>query len=127
MNAWEMVTRFPSLKKLNFVSSFAGMLWLLIILLYQLTFTYILVFHKTDTAIEAIKSFLHTSYFPEIVILLIIIFLLFTFLNPIATGGMIEMMHSYKKHDGEKNRRSWQGFFDGLGHFLPIFELHNLT
>jgi hypothetical protein len=127
LSAWEMVTKFHSLKKLNFIPSFMGMLWLFVILLYQITFTYIYIFHQTDAALEIFAKFLHTDYFGETILGLGLIFVLYMILEPIATGGMIEMMHSYRTHHGEKNRRSWQGFFDGLRHFLPIFEVHNLT
>ena len=122
-----MVTEFHSLKKLNFIPSFMGMLWLFVIVFYQLTFTYIYIFDKKDEALEAVSKFIHTDYFGESIVFLGTIFLLYMLLEPIATGGMIEMMHSYKMHKWEKNRRSWQGFFDGLRHFLPIFEVHNLT
>lgn len=122
-----MVTEFHSLKKLNFIPSFMGMLWLFVILFYQLTFTYIYIFDKKDEALEALSKFLHTDYFGESITILATIFILYMLLEPIATGGIIEMMHSYKQHKWEKNRRSWQGFFDGLRHFLPIFEVQNLT
>jgi hypothetical protein len=127
LSAWEMVTEFHSLKKLNFIPSFIGMLWLFVILFYQFTFTYIHIFNKKDEALEILSNFIHTQYFGETLGILAGIFILYLLLEPIATGGIIEMMHSYKQHHGEKNRRSWQGFFDGLRHFLPIFEVHNLT
>ncbi|MBX9809898.1 hypothetical protein K2X92_05910 [Candidatus Gracilibacteria bacterium] len=127
LSAWEMVTKFHSLKKLNFIPSFMGMLWLFVILFYQLTFSYIYIFDQKDEALEVLSKFLHTDYFGETIVILCSIFLLYMLLEPIATGGIIEMMHSYRQHHGEKNRRSWQGFFDGLRHFLPIFEAHNLT
>ncbi len=122
-----MVTEFHSLKKLNFIPSFMGMLWLFVIVFYQLTFTYIYIFDKKDEALEAASKFIHTDYFGESIIFLGTIFVLYMLLEPIASGGMIEMMHSYRTHKWEKNRRSWQGFFDWLRHFLPIFEVHNLT
>lgn len=122
-----MVTEFHSLKKLNFIPSFMGMLWLFVILFYQLTFTYIYIFDKKDEALEALAKFLHTDYFGESITIIATIFVLFTLLEPIATGGIIEMMKSYKDHKWTKNRHSWQWFFDGLRHFLPIFEAQNLT
>ena len=103
------------------------MLWLFVILFYQLTFTYIYIFNKKDEAMAALAKFLHNDYFGETIGILAAIFLLYMLLEPIATGWIIEMMHSYKMHKWEKNRRSWQGFFDGLRHFLPIFEVHNIT
>ena len=98
LSAWEMVTGFHSLKKLNFIPSLMRMLWLFVILFYQLTFTYIYLFDKKDEAIEALTKFLHNDYFVESISLLITIFILYMLLEPIATGGIIEMMHSYKQH-----------------------------
>ncbi len=127
ISAWEMVTKFHSLKKLNFIPSFIGMVWLFFVLFYQLTFTYIYIYNKKDEVMGELAKFIHNDYFGETITILASIFLLYTILGPIATWGIIEMMHSYKQHKWEKNRRSWQGFFDGLRHFLPIFEVHNLT
>lgn len=98
LSAWEMVTEFHSLKKLNFIPSFMGMLWLFVILFYQLTFTYIYIFDKKDEALEALAKFLHTDYFGESITIVVTIFILFMLLEPIATGGIIEMMRSYKDH-----------------------------
>jgi hypothetical protein len=63
ISAWEMVTEFHSLKKLNFIPSFMGMLWLFVIVFYQLTFTYIYIFDKKDEALETVSKFIHTDYF----------------------------------------------------------------
>ena len=98
ISAWEMVTQFHSLKKLNFIPSFMGMLWLFVIIFYQLTFAYIYIFDKKDVALDALANFLHNDYFTESIALLATIFILYMLLEPIATGGMIEMMHSYKKY-----------------------------
>jgi len=127
LHAWELVTRFHSLKKLNFFPSLLGILWLFCILLYQITFTYVYVFHKKDEALEAFAKFAHTDYFWEVMLWLGAIFLLYMVLEPIANGGIIQMIDSYRKTNGGKYHRAFQGFFDGLRHFLPIFEVHNLT
>jgi len=127
LHAWELVIRFHSLKKLNFFPSFLGMLWLFCILLYQITFTYIYVFGKKDEALEAFARFAHTDYFWEVMLGLGALFLIYMVLEPIANGGIIQMIDSYRKTNGEKYHRAFQGFFDGLRHFLPIFEVHNIT
>ncbi|GAB0174850.1 MAG: hypothetical protein HHAS10_07290 [Candidatus Altimarinota bacterium] len=127
LHAWEVITHFPSLKKLNFFPSFIGMVWLFLILLYQLTFTYITVFHQKDKFIQLISDFIHKDYFTEVLIGLACIFLLYMILVPIAEGGIVEMIHSYRKTNGEKVRRTFQGIFDGLRHFLPLFEAHNVV
>ena len=127
LSAWELITRFHSLKKLNFLPSLLGILWLFCILLYQLTFTYVYIFQKKDEALEALAKFAHTEYFTEVLIGLGCLFLFYMVLEPIASGGIIQMIDSYRKTNGEKWHRTVQGIFDWLGHFLPIFEVHNIT
>lgn len=84
LNAWELITRYHSLKKLNFLPSFVGMLWLFCILIYQITFTYVYVFKKKDEVFSALAQFAHTDYFMEVIMVLIGIFLLYMILEPIA-------------------------------------------
>ncbi len=125
--AWETVTHFHSLKKFNFVPSFVGMLWLFLILIYQITFTYVYVFGKKDEVLSGIAKFAHTDYFGETLIALWSVLVLYILLEPIATWGIIQMIDSYKKSHGENPHRTFQWIFDWLRHFLPIFEIQNLT
>lgn len=127
LGAWELITKYHSLKKLNFLPSFVGMLWLFCILIYQITYTYVIIFKKEDAFFSTLSNFVHNAYFTEVVFVLISIFVLYMFLEPMANGGIIQMIDSYKKSHGEKPHRAVQGFFDGLRHFLPIFEVHNIT
>ena len=127
LQSWELITEFHSLKKLNFFPSLFGMLWLFLILIYQITFTYVYIFHKKDEVLTALANFAHNEYFSEVLVGLSVIFLLYMILEPIALGGMIQMMDSYRKNGKEKAHRTFQGIFDGLRHFLPIFEVQNLT
>lgn len=125
--AWELITEFHSLKKLNFIPSFFGMMWLFLILIYQITFTYVYIFNKKDEVFSVLADFAHEAYFNEVLIGLAIIFLLYMILEPIALGGMIQMIDSYRKNGKEKAHRTFQWIFDGFRHFLPIFEVQNLT
>lgn len=125
-NAWEFATEFPSLKKLNFFPSLFGTSWLFLILIYQIAYTLILIFDKQNEILEFLVTLHHQKYFWSVVISIVIIFLLYTILNPIARGGIIYMMDTYRKSNWQKFHRSWQGFFDWLSHFLPIFEIQNI-
>ncbi len=125
--AWELVTEFHSLKKLNFIPSLFGMLWLFLLLIYQITYTYVIVFHKKDELFSTLAEFADKTYFGKILMVLLIIFLLYEILEPIALGGMIQMMDSYRKTGGKNPHRTMQWVFDGLRHFLPIFEVQNIT
>lgn len=125
-NAWEFATEFPSLKKLNFLPSFFGTSWLFLLLIYQITYTWVLIFDKQNEILQFLINLPKQSYFLWVVLWIVLIFIFFTILNPIARGGIIQMMDTYRKNDGKKFHRSWQWFFDGLSHFLPIFEIQNI-
>lgn len=127
LRAWELVTEFHSLKKLNFFPSMFGMIWLLLILFYQIAFTVVGVSGKTDDVLNFLYTMPSQPYFLPVLAAIIVVFLLYAVLSPIARGGMIHMMHTYRQNQGKKFHRSWQGFFDGLSHFLPIFEVQNIT
>lgn len=122
-----MITRYPSLKKLNFFPSFIGILWLFLILIYQITFTYVSIFNKKDAFFSALANFVHKDYFSEVLTAFWILFLLYIFIAPLAEGWLIEMIHSYRKSDGKKVHRTFQWLFDGFRHFLPLFEAHNVV
>ncbi len=125
--AWETVTKYHSLKKLNFIPSFIWILWLFCILIYQITFSYVYIFNKKDALLEWFAKFAHTDYFWETLFALGSILLLYIFLEPIASGAIIEMIDTYKRTHGKNPHRTLQWIFDGMRHFLPIFEVQNLT
>ena len=66
--AWDMVMHFPSLKKLNFFPSFIGMLWLFLVLIYQISFTYVIVFKQKDKFFQMLSDFMHKDYFFEVLV-----------------------------------------------------------
>jgi hypothetical protein len=126
LQAWEMITRFSSLKKLNFFPSLIGMTWLLVMLTYQITFTYVVVFKKKDKFLQILSNFMHKDYFAEVLVGFGILFFLYIFIAPLAEWALVEMIHSYRKSNGQKLHRTFQGIFDGFRHFLPLFEAHNV-
>ena len=84
LNAWEMITKFPSLKKLNFIPSLIGMLWLFLVIMYQITFTYVIIFKQKDAFISVLSDFAHKTYFTEVLIALGVLFLLYIVIAPLA-------------------------------------------
>jgi hypothetical protein len=83
-NAWGLVSQFHSLKKLNFLPSAFGMIWLLMILVYQVTFALATSFNKTDDVWNFLKHLPNESYFISLVIGVVLIFVFYSLLNPIA-------------------------------------------
>ena len=84
LQAWEIVTRFSSLKKLNFFPSFIGMAWLFLVLLYQITFTYVVIFKQKDKFLQFLSDFIHKEYFLEVLISFGVLFFLYIIIAPLA-------------------------------------------
>lgn len=86
LKAWELVTDFPSLKKLNFLPSFFGICWLLLVVFYQITYTFVEVFNKKDDILHFLYSLPETEYFIPVIIAIAFIFIAYSILNPLAKG-----------------------------------------
>lgn len=84
LQAWEMITRFSSLKKFNFIPSLIGMIWLFLVLTYQITFTYVVVFKQKDKFFQLLSDFIHKEYFIEVLVSLGVLFILYIFVAPLA-------------------------------------------
>ncbi|MDD2566264.1 MAG: hypothetical protein PHZ26_05835 [Candidatus Gracilibacteria bacterium] len=112
------------IKKFNFIPSLFSTIYLSVIVLYQVAYSYIILFQKKDEFFGLVINFFHQGYFIEVVIGIIIGFLLYLLLQPVAEAGVITLIESYSKKDEGKYRVS-QGFSQGILNFLPLFEYHN--
>ena len=81
-NAWGLVSQFHSLKKLNFLPSAFGMIWLLMILVYQVTFALATSFNKTDDVWNFLKHLPNEPYFISLVVGVICQFLKYKISQP---------------------------------------------
>lgn len=103
------------------------MTWLFLVITYQLTFTYVIIFKQKDAFFWALAEFAHKTYFIEVLLCFAVLFLLYILIAPLAEWWLIEMIHSYRKTDGQNPHRTFQWLFDGFRHFLPLFEAHNVV
>lgn len=83
-SAWEMVTETSLLKKFNFFPSLLSTIYLGCIVLYQLAFSYVYIFHLKDRFFALVIQWVHTSYFWQVVTVLGIGMLLYILTTPIA-------------------------------------------
>ncbi len=84
------------------------MSWLFLILIYQSLFAYVYLFNKQDEVMKSAYNILHSSYIVEVAVVVGLVFILYMFLNPIAKGGIIHMIDTYRRNHGQKYHRSWQ-------------------
>lgn len=123
--AWKVASESATIKKLNFLPSLLATAYLSCIILYQVAWSYVNVFHLKDRFFSLVIEFAHASYFMETMITVGILFVIYLLVNPIAEGGLIYLI-SHKDSGDPWDKPLIRALSVGLRSFLPIFEAHNL-
>lgn len=124
MKAWELINHDAKIKKFYF---FPGVLWvifLMVILTYQILYTYVELFNKQDKALQIILDVFHSGYVIEILIIGWILFLLYLFIIPIFEWALI--WYVSKKETLDTQVSLWDSLSKWLYRFLPMFEYGNI-
>lgn len=123
--AWELVNRTRTIKKFNFFPSLISTMYLSVIVLYQVAFSYIYIFGLKDQFFSWVLQFIHESYFWQVALSVLVGLGLYLTVTPLAEGGLIALID--RKMNNEEDRSSYgYGISRGIINFLAIFELHNL-
>lgn len=125
--AWEVASQSSGIKIFNFIPSLLATIYLSLILLYQVAWTYINIFNLKDEFFSVIIDFVHTSYFGEVVIGFIVFFLLYIFVSPIAEGGVVSLIDAECRGADDREKSINYGLGRGFKYFLPVFEANNIT
>lgn len=122
--SWELITKASVIKKFNFIPSLLSTLYLSIVVLYQLAFSYIYIFGFKDQFFAWVIGAVHETYVVEILITFAILFFIYIFLHPISEGWIICLIDEfYKKEQGKSKVSYWISRW--LMFFWPLFELSN--
>lgn len=122
--SWNLINRANSIKKFNFIPSLISTLYLSVIVLYQISYTYVILFKKKDEFFSLVVNFFHKSYFIEVIIWVAIWLILYLLLQPIAEGWVICMIEWYRWNDEQKKKISYW-ISQWILNFLQVFEFHN--
>ncbi len=122
--SWELVNKASLIKKFNFFPSLLWTIFLSLIVLYQISYSYIIIFQKKDEFFSLVLNFIHSSYFLESLIIVIIFFLTYILFLPIAKWWLYYLIDAYYKQDVSKYT-IWYWISQWLLNFLPLFEFNN--
>jgi hypothetical protein len=122
--SWELVNKASLIKKFNFFPSLLWTIFLSFIVLYQISYSYIIIFEKKDQFFSFVLNFAHSSYFIEFLITLIVFFLMYILFLPIAKWWLYYLIDAYSKQDIKKYTFSYW-ISQWLLNFLPLFEFNN--
>lgn len=125
--AWEVASKNAEMKIFNFLPSLLSTVYLSIILLYQVSWTYINIFNLKDQFFSMVINFVHADYFWEVMLGFVGFFLGYILITPISEGGIIALINAENKDHEDRKKTIQYGLGQGLKHFLPIFEANNIT
>ncbi|MCT4617358.1 MAG: hypothetical protein N4A38_04070 [Candidatus Gracilibacteria bacterium] len=121
--AWEIVLSKTSLKKFYILPGLLSMIFMTGLLVYQFTYTAVVLFKQDDRALKIILDFFHSDYLMPILITAGIIVLCYFILAPIFEVGLIKKIESIYK---EKEMSASDAVGQGVVNFWPLFEYNNI-
>ncbi len=121
--AWEVIKNDYKVKRFYFFPGLLSIISLTTILLYQSIYTYIVIFHKKEKALELILQFFHSDYFIEFIVWVGLFLIIYIFIIPIFEWGLIKYLDE-KKNWVQMNSLDSVWFW--LSRFLPMFEYSNV-
>ncbi len=121
--AWELIKDDINLKKMYFIPGLLSIVFLTILLIYQSIYTYVVIFHQKEKALEIILWFFHSWYAIEIIILFLIFLIIYIFLYPIFEWALIKYIFEKSQN---KDINPWDALSLWIYKFFPLFKFSNL-
>ncbi len=118
----ELIRNDSKIKRFYFFPGLLSVIFLSVLLLYQVVYTYVILLGRKDDALELILQFFHSDYLSETLIVSTIFVILYIILIPIFEWWLIQYID--KKSGGESASRSDSIWF-GVFRFYPLFEFNN--
>jgi len=128
VKAWSFVHNDTKIKTFYFFPGIVSMLFLMIILVYQVIYTYVELFGNKEAILQTILNVFHTIYdsghFWQAVIAFILFLLLYIVLIPLCEWALITYI-ARKNPEEDTYVSVTESFQTGLYRFLPLFEYSN--
>lgn len=102
--AWEVASKNTEIKIFNFFPSFLSTFYLSLILLYQVSWTYINVFNLKDKFFSMVVNFVHADFFGEVLVGFLLFFFAYILITPISQGGIIALIDAESRGKAEANK-----------------------
>jgi len=98
----ELIKNDSKIKRFYFLPWLLSVVFLSVLLVYQVVYTYVVLLGNKDAAAEIVLEIFHSQYATEILISSAIFVVFYIFLTPIFEGGLIRYIQ--KKSQGEASR-----------------------
>jgi len=121
--AWNIIKEDIKIKKFYFIPWIISIIFLTIILVYQVIYTYVVLFDQNDKALKIILDVFHSKYFFEFIIVWLIFLLIYIILVPIFEWSLIWYL---AKKEENKDFSLGDSMWNWIYRFLPLFEYSNI-
>lgn len=118
----ELIRNDYKIKRFYFFPGLLSVVFLSVLLVYQVVYTYIVLLEKKDVALEFILAFFHSDYLTETLIAGAIFIIFYIILIPIFDGGLIRYIDKKKSGEASRSDSIWFWVF----RFYPLFEFNNI-
>ncbi len=120
--AWEIIKNDSKVKFFYFIPWVLSIVLLTTILVYQVIYTYVVIFQKKEQALVIMLKFFHSDYLVETLIWMTIFLVLYVFLIPIFEWGLVKYIDETRNW---KYISTIDAIWLWIVRFLPIFEYNN--
>ena len=118
----ETIKTDSKIKKFYFFPGVISVIFLWVLLLYQMAYTYVVLLGKKEEAFEIILSFFHSDYLSYTLVACIIFIIFYIILIPIFEWALIQYIDRRQKWEASRSDSIGVGVF----RFYPLFEFNNI-
>ena len=119
----EIIRSDDRIKRFYFIPGLFSVLFLSVLLVYQVAYTYVVLLWKKEQAFEVILQLFHSQYLTELIIIAVIFVIFYIILIPIFEWALIQYIDRRQSWD-EASRSGSVGV--GIFRFYPLFEFNNI-
>ncbi len=118
----QMIRSDSKIKRFYFFPGLLSVIFLSVLLVYQVIYTYVVLLGKKDKILEPILQIIHSEYLSSIIIVSTIFVILYVILIPIFEWALIRYIKQKSQWDASRSDSMWFGIF----RFYPLFEFNNI-
>jgi hypothetical protein len=118
----EIIRNDTKIKYFYFFPSTMSVLFLSVLLVYQVVYTYVVLLGNKDALVQIVLDVFHSPYANTIIIVSVIFILFYVILTPIFEWGLIRYIQ--KRSEGEASRSDAIWFW--IVRFYALFEYNNI-
>lgn len=118
----ETIRNDSKIKKFYFFPWLLSVVFLWVLFLYQIAYTYVVLLGRKEEAFEIVLSYFHSEYLSFILIICLLFVIFYVILIPVFEGALIQYIDNRQRGEASRSDSLWVWIF----RFYPLFEFNNI-